>query len=173
MLPQKSVTENGEPAFHFSALLRCSGRNPPRPWKTRSLSGGPGPPLAALNFRLCLCGGGELSQVRSRPAGSLCHQWKCFFFFFCSLPEAIRQRAFCSTFSVQEIRSRVAFDEAPQLAPKKKGGDRILPTRPTPNHPSIFSVKSSHLEDILVPHQQRWPPLRSSGYAANAVMPVS
>lgn len=147
MLPQKSVTENGERAFHSSALLRCSGGNPPRPWKTRWLCGGPGPPLAALNFRLCLCGGGELSQVRSRPAGSLCHQWKCFFFLSLSLPEAIRRRAFCSTFFVREIRSRVAFDEAPQLAPKTKGGDRIHPppTRPTPNHPSIFSVKSSHL----------------------------
>lgn len=33
-----------------------------------------GLPLAPLNFRLCLCGNGELLWVCRRPAGFLCHQ---------------------------------------------------------------------------------------------------
>lgn len=73
---QKSATENGKASFHFSALLQSHTGNPLRPWKrnTVSFAAEMGLPLAPLNFRLCLCGNGELLWVCRRPAGFLCHQ---------------------------------------------------------------------------------------------------
>lgn len=132
----------------------------------------PGLPLAPLNFRLCLCGSGELLQVCSRPAGSLCHQWKWFF-----APRLKRSVGvpFVLPFRAT-IWSQVASDSrrSPNRQQRPRDGEdkgRVwkreeqpvdaFKTSPPPQPPSYILLK------------QKWPPLKSFGDTGNAVMPVS
>lgn len=141
--------------------------------KRARFAAAPGPPLAPLNFRLCLCGSGELLQVRSRPAGSLCHQWKWFF--------ALRlKRSVGGPFVLPfraKIRSQVASDSHHGDAAngrrrrdrqRDKGGDFNVCSESVKNNRRCFQNTPPP-----VPLKQKWPPLKSSGDTGSAVMPVS
>lgn len=74
MLSRKSVTENGKATFSFLCPITILEIHRGHEKERFSFAVEMGLPLAPLNFRLCLCGIGELLWVCGRPAGLLSHQ---------------------------------------------------------------------------------------------------